>query len=48
MLKQLELELISLKTQVQNETQFNRKLEGNVQIKQLKQQIKNITTQLSA
>lgn len=47
-LKQLELQLISLKAQVRNETQFNRKLEGNVQIKQLKQQIQNITTQLSA
>lgn len=47
-LKQLELQLISLKAQVKNETQFNRKLEGNVQIKQLKQQIQNITTKLSA
>ena len=47
-LKQLELELTSLKAQVKNETQFNRKLEGNVQIKQLKQQIQHITTQLSA
>lgn len=47
-LKQLELQLMSLKAQVKNETQFNRKLEGNVQIKQLKQQIQHITTQLSA
>ena len=47
-LKQLELQLVSLRAQVKNETQFNRKLEGNVQIKQLKQQIQNITTQLSA
>lgn len=47
-LKQLELQLASLKAQVKNETQFNRKLEGNVQIKQLKQQIQHITTQLSA
>lgn len=47
-LKQLELQLVSLKAQVKNETQFNRKLEGNVQIKQLKQQIQHITTQLSA
>lgn len=47
-LKQLELQLISLKAQVKNETQFNSKLEGNVQIKQLKQQIQHITMQLSA
>lgn len=47
-LKQLELQLTSLKAQVKNETQFNRKLEGNVQIKQLKQQIQHITIQLSA
>ena len=47
-LMQLELQLVSLKAQVKNETQFNRKLEGNVQIKQLKQKIKHITTQLSA
>lgn len=47
-LKQLELQLVSLKAQVKNETQFNRKLEGNVRIKQLKQQIQNITIQLSA
>jgi hypothetical protein len=47
-LKQLELQLVSLKAQVKNETQFNRKLEGNVQIKQLKQQIQHITNQLSA
>lgn len=47
-LKQLELQLVSLKAQVKNETQFNRKLEGNVQIKQLKQQIQLITNQLSA
>ena len=47
-LKQLELQLVSLKTQVKNETQFNRKLEGNVQIKQVKQQIQHITTKLSA
>lgn len=47
-LKQLELQLVSLKTQVKNETQFNRKLEGNVQIRQVKQLIQHITTQLSA
>ena len=47
-LKQLELQLVSLKAQVKNETQFNRKLEGNVQIKQVKQQIQQITTKLSA
>ena len=47
-LKQLELQLVSLKAQVKNETQFNRKLEGNVQIKQVKQQIQHITTKLSA
>jgi hypothetical protein len=47
-LKQLELQLVSLKAQVKNETQFNRKLEGNVQIKQIKQQIQHITTKLSA
>ena len=47
-LKQLELQLVSLKTQVKNETQFNRKLEGNVQIKHIKQQIQQITTKLSA
>lgn len=47
-LKQLELQLISFKAQVKNETQFNRKLEGNVQIKQIKQQIQHITTKLSA
>jgi hypothetical protein len=46
-LKQLELQLVSLKAQVKNETQFNRKLEGNVQIKQVKQQIQQITTKLS-
>lgn len=45
-LKQLELQLVSLRAQVKNETQFNRKLEGNVQIKQLKQQIQNITMRL--
>ncbi len=47
-LKQLEIQLVSLKAQVKNETQFNRKLEGNVQIKQVKQQIQLITTKLSA
>jgi hypothetical protein len=47
-LKQLELQLVSLKAQVKNETQFNRKLERNVQIKQIKQQIQQITTKLSA
>lgn len=47
-LKQLELQLLSLRAQVKNETQFNRKLEGNVQIKQLKLQIQHITNQLSA
>ena len=47
-LKQLELQLTSLKAQVKSENQFNRKLEVNVQIKQLKQQIQHITTQLSA
>ena len=47
-LKQLELQLVSLKAQVKKETQFNRKLESNVQIKQLKQQIQHITMQLLA
>ena len=47
-LKQLELQLVSLKAQIKNETQFNRKLEVNVQIKQVKQQIQQITTKLSA
>ena len=47
-LKQLELHLVNLKAHVKNETQFNLKLEGNVQIKQIKQQIQHITTKLSA
>ena len=47
-IKQLELQLVSLKAKVKNETQFNRKLETNILIKQIKQQIQHITTQLSA
>ena len=46
-IKQLELQLSSLKAQVKNETQFNRKLEGSMQIKQVKQKIQQITHQLT-
>lgn len=47
-IKALELELIALKVQLKNEPQFNRKVEINVQIKQLKVHLQQISTQLAA
>lgn len=46
-LKLLDLQLRCIKAQVRNEAQFNLQLEGNVQIKKLKEQIQHITRQLS-
>lgn len=47
-IKQLDTQLVSIKAAVKAESQFNRKLVLNVQIKQLKQQIEQLTIKLSA
>ena len=47
-IKQLDSKLINVKAAVKAESQFNRKLALNVQIKQLKQQIEQLTSKLSA
>ena len=47
-IKQLDSQFINLKAAVKAESQFNRKLALNVQIKQLKQQIEQLTIKLSA
>jgi hypothetical protein len=47
-IKQLDSKLVSIKAAVKTDSQFNRKLALNVQIKQLKQQIEQLTLQLSA
>ena len=47
-IKQLDSQLVSVKAAVKAESQFNRKLALNVQIKKLKQQIEQLTIKLSA
>ena len=47
-IKQLDTQLVSIKAAVKAESQFNCKLALNVQIKQLKQQIEQLTIKLSA
>jgi hypothetical protein len=46
-LRELQQRLVSLNAALKTETQFNRKLEFNLQIKQLKQQMQQLTGQLS-
>ena len=46
-LRELQQRLVNLNAALKTETQFNRKLEFNLQIKQLKQQMQQLTGQLS-